>query len=144
MSKHNKDIFITQRPAFMIIGEQIDSPNWNGYTLQINEVDKTASIINLTKGGKVTMLKQEVKALEGFEEIVEKLNEKKAGIEAEKAEAVRIAMEKIDADFAERVERIDKTLAELTVVEEIEVPDEEPVAEEEVAEEVVAEEGLAF
>lgn len=90
------------------------------------------------------MLKQEVKALEGFEEIVEKLNEKKAGIEAEKAEAVRIAMEKIDADFAERVERIDKTLVELTVVEEIEFPDEEPVTEEVVAEEAVERNEIAF
>lgn len=90
------------------------------------------------------MLKQEVKALEGFEEIVEKLNAKKAGVEAEKAEAVRIAMEKIDADFAEVVERIDKTLEGLTRVEEIEVPDEEPVAEEEVAEEAVEGTGIAF
>lgn len=89
------------------------------------------------------MLKKEVKALEGFEYIVEQLNAKKAGIEAEKAEAVRIAMEKIDADFAEVVERIDKTLEGLTRVEEIEVPDEEPVAEE-VAEEAVEETGIAF
>ena len=89
------------------------------------------------------MLKQEVKALEGFEEIVEKLNEKKAGIEAEKAEAVRIAMEKIDADFAEKVERINKSLEGLTVVEEVEIPDEEPVAEE-VAEEVVENNEIAF
>lgn len=143
MSKQDKDAFITQRPAFMIVQEQVDVPKYNGYTLFVDVDNKQASIINLTKGGKVTMLKQEVKALEGFEEIVEKLNEKKAGIEAEKAEAVRIAMEKIDADFAERVERIDKTLAELTVVEEIEVPDEEPVAEE-VAEEAVEGIGIAF
>lgn len=144
MSKQDKDTFITQRPAFMIVKEQVDVPKYNGYTLLVDVDTRQASIINLTKGGKVTMLKQEVKALEGFEEIVEKLNEKKAGIEAEKAEAVRIAMEKIDADFAERVERIDKTLAELTVVEEIEVPDEEPVAEEAVAEEAVEGTGIAF
>lgn len=144
MSKRDKDTFITQRPAFMIVQEQVEVPNYNGYTLLVDVDTRQASIINLTKGGKVTMLKQEVKALEGFEEIVEKLNEKKAGIEAEKAEAVRIAMEKIEADFAERVERIDKTLAELTVVEEIEVPDEEPVAEEVVAEEAVDGTGIAF
>ena len=40
----------TDRPAYMMVADLTEQPNWNGYTLQIDYVDLSASIINLKKG----------------------------------------------------------------------------------------------
>ena len=76
------------------------------------------------------MVKQERVAREGYEEIVEILNNKKANIDAKKEEAVKKAIEEIDEKFAQEVARIETLLEDATEIKEIEVPDEEPVTEE--------------
>ena len=130
MSKEPKGIIITERPAFMIVVDRIEQPNEDGYTLLVDVDKMQASIINLTKGGKDSMVKQERVAREGYEEIVEILNNKKANIDAKKEEAVKKAIEEIDEKFAQEVARIETLLEEATEINEIEVPDEEPVTEE--------------
>lgn len=125
------------RPAFTQMVEE-RQPLINGYTLQINNVDLSASIINLKKGGNKSMLKKVVKALEGFEELYDKTSEMKANLEVEKEEAIKVAVAEVEERYAEKSAKIDEVFAQVSVTEEIEVPDEEevvePVAEENVAE----------
>lgn len=146
MSKESKGIIITERPAFMIVVDRIEQPFEDGYTLLVDVDKMQASIINLTKGGKDSMVKQEVVALEGYEDIVAQLYAKRDNLEADKQDAIERAKAEVEAKYAEIFERIDNSIRALTVVNEIEVPDEEPVAEEEVAvaEEVVENNGIAF
>ena len=80
------------------------------------------------------MTKIIVKALEGFEKIFDELNEMKMNIEADKQTAYEEAMLKIDEEFAEKLDRIDRSLEVVSTTEEIEVPDEEEVVVEETAE----------
>ena len=138
MSKEPKGIIITERPAFMIVVDRIEQPTEDGYTLLVDVDKMQASIINLTKGGRNSMVKEEVVALEGYEEIVAQLYDKKENIEADKQDAIERAKVEVEAKYAEIFERIDNSIRALTVVNEIEVPDEESVAEE-VAEEVTEE-----
>ena len=130
----------------MIVVDRIEQPFEDGYTLLVDVDKMQASIINLTKGGKDSMVKQEVVALEGYEDIVAQLYAKKDNIEADKQDAIERAKSEVEAKYAEIFERIDNSIRALTVVNEIEVPDEEPVAEEEVAvaEQVVENNGIAF
>lgn len=145
MSKEPKGIIITERPAFTIVVDRIEQPFEEGYTLLVDVDKMQASIINLTKGGKDSMVKQEVVALEGYEDIVAQLYAKKDNLEADKQDAIERAKSEVEAKYAEIFERIDNSIRALTVVNEIEVPDEEPVAEEvAVAEEVVENNGIAF
>lgn len=84
------------------------------------------------------MLKTVVKALEGFETLYEQVSEMKANIEADKEEAIKIAVADVEAKFAEKSTKIDELLAKVSETEEIEVPDEESVEVVEEATEVEA------
>lgn len=143
-------MYIEDRPAFVQIVEEPTSPIINGYTLQIDIVDRSASIIILEKGGNKSMLKTVVKALEGFERQFDELTEMKANLEAEKEEAKQIAIAEVEKKFEEKSQRIDKVLETVSVTEEIEVPDEEEIVEDsETVENVenvedVAENGISF
>lgn len=125
------------RPAFTQMVEE-RQPIIDGYTLQVNNVDLSASIINLKKGGNKSMLKKVVKALEGFEELYDKVSEMKANLEVEKEEAIKVAVAEVEERYAEKSAKIDEVFAQVSETEEIEVPDEEEVVEP-VAEEVVTE-----
>ena len=139
------------RPAFVQIVEEPTPPIINGYTLQIDIVDRSASIIILKKGGNKSMLKTVVKALEGFERQFDELTEMKANLEHEKEVAKEIAIAEVERKFEEKSQRIDKVLETVSVTEKVEVPDEVEVVEDteadeedvEVSEEV-AENGIAF
>lgn len=140
-------MYIEDRPAFVQIVEEPASPIINGYTLQIDIVDRSASIIILEKGGNKSMLKPVVKALEGFERQFDELTEMKANLEAEKEEAKQIAIAEVEKKFEEKSQRIDKVLETVSVTEKIEVPDEEEIVEDsETVENVedVAENGISF
>lgn len=140
-------MYIEDRPAFVQIVEEPTSPIINGYTLQIDIVDRSASIIILEKGGNKSMLKTVVKALEDFERQFNELTEMKANLELEKEEAIKIAIAEVEAKFEEKSQRIDKVLETVSVTEEIEVPDEEEIVEDsETVENVenVAENGISF
>lgn len=127
--RHYGYVDIPDRPVFMKMVEETKQPTFNGYTLQVNLVDRCASIINLTKGGRQSMIKTVVKALEGFEKQFDELNEMKANLELEKEEAIKVAIAEVEAKFATKSQRIDMVLETVSVTEEIEVEDE--VAEEE-------------
>lgn len=79
------------------------------------------------------MLKKVVKALEGFEELYDKVSEMKANLEVEKEEAIKVAVAEVEERYAEKSAKIDEVFAQVSETEEVEEPDEE-VAEE-VAEE---------
>ena len=86
------------------------------------------------------MIKTVVKALEGFEKQFDDLTEMKANLEADKAEAIKVAIAEVEARFVTKSERIDKVLETVSETEEIEVPDEEVVTTDVVYDgEVVAE-----
>lgn len=94
------------------------------YILQIDFKNQVVSIINLKKGGKDFMVKTVVKALEGFEDIFELIRAKQERLGFEKDEAIKVAIAEVDARFAADADRLDKALADVSVTEEIEVPDE--------------------
>ena len=71
------------------------------------------------------MIKIEVKPLEGFENIFDELNAKKASLEADKEIAIQEAIAAVEVRFAENAERIDKAIESISISEEVEVPDEE-------------------
>ena len=141
-------MYIEDRPAFVQIVEEPTPPIINGYTLRIDFVDLSASIINLKKGGNKSMVKTVVKALEGFEKLYDEVSEMKENLEAEKDEAIKIAVAEVEERYAEKSAKIDELFAKVSVTEEVEVPDE--VAEdvevtEEVAEETkIDENGISF
>ena len=128
---------IPERPAFMKLVDIVQQDYNEGYTFQLDPENPPASIINLNKRRRVSMIKVEVKALEGFENIFDELNAKKANLEAEKEVAKQEALAQVEARFAENAERIDRAIETISVTEEIEVPDEELT--EEVSEEVAPE-----
>lgn len=133
----NDFVFIKDdRPAFMMMVEDSPLPNMNGYTLNLDIKSESLSIIKLKKGGNKFMVEKIVKAKVGFEEIFAKINEMKANLEAEKEEAIKLAIAKVEEVYAGKSADIDNVLAGVSVVEEIEVPE---VTEEVVAEEVVEE-----
>lgn len=142
-------VFPEDRPAFTQMVENEVQPTINGYTLQIDLVDRSASIINLKKGGNQSMLKPVVKALEGFEKQFDELVEMKANLEREKEMAKEIALAEVEKKFEEKAQRIDKVLETVSETKEIEVPDEEVTEEAETVEdtetaEEVKENGIAF
>ncbi len=85
------------------------------------------------------MLKKVVKALEGFEELFDKISEMKANLEAEKEEAIKVAVAEVEERYAKKSAKIDEFFAGVSETEEIEVPDEEEVVEPVAEEEVVTE-----
>lgn len=85
------------------------------------------------------MLKKVVKALEGFEELYDKVSEMKANLEVEKEEAIKVAVAEVEERYAEKSAKIDEVFAQVSETEEIKVPDEEEVVEPVAEEEVVTE-----
>lgn len=132
-------MYIKDRPAFVQIVEEPTSPIINGYTLQIDIVDRSASIIILEKGGNKSMLKTVERVKAGWEEIYEKV------IALEKD-----TEEKIRQQMAKELESIRVMKSECIELVEIEVPDEVDVAEDSEtvenaeASEEVTENGIAF
>lgn len=118
-------ISLAERPAFMKIVDLEQQEICDGYILQIDIQNNSASIIKLKKGGKVSMKKTIVKALEGFEKQFDDLNEMKANIQNEIEIAKADAIAEVEARFAVKVQRIDKVLEDVSVTEEIEVAEEE-------------------
>lgn len=144
MIKHYYCVDIPDRPVFMKMVEETKQPTFNGYTLQLDIADRSASIINLTKGGEHSMLKTVVKALEGFEKQFDDLNEMKANLDIEIEEAKKVAIAEVEARFEVKSQRIDNALKAVSETVEIEVEDEieDEVKTEDAVEEtpVVAEE----
>ena len=128
---------IPERPAFMKLVENRQQEYNEGYTLQLDPENPPASIINLNKRRRVSMIKTEVKALEGFENIFDELMAKKTSLDAEKEVAIQEAIAQVEERFVETAGRIDRAIEQVSVTEEIEVPDEELT--EEVSEEVAPE-----
>lgn len=112
-------MYIEDRPAFVQIVEEPTSPIINGYTLQIDIVDRSASIIIQKKGGKNIMIKTVEKVKEGYEEIYEKVIAFEEHLE-----------EKIRQQMAEDLEAVKRMKADCVETVEIEVPDEEETTEE--------------
>lgn len=119
---------LNDRPPFTKMVEIDEQPIINGYTLQVDVDNQQASIINLKKGGRSSMIKTEVKALEGFEKMYDELNEMKANLDAQKAHDIEIAVAQVEEKYAEKSAKIDEILAGVSVTVEVEVEDE--VAEE--------------
>lgn len=70
------------------------------------------------------MIKTVVKALEGFEELFDKVNLMKANLEEEKQAAINKAIAEVEVQFVEKAQRIEKALESVSTTEEVEVPDE--------------------
>lgn len=141
---HRNSIISSERPAFVKIVDRDLTIDIDGYILDIENIDQYPSIINSKKGGKNSMLKTIVKALEGFEKYFNELTDMKAHLETERDAAVEDVKsvlagieEKhgitIDTDsiitsvedkFAVKAERIENALNSVSETEEIEVPDE--------------------
>lgn len=129
-------MYIEDRPAFVQIVDEPTLPTMDGYTLQIDIVDRSASIIILEKGGNKSMLKTVERVKAGWEEIYEKV------IALEKD-----TEEKIRQQMAKELESIKVMKSECVELVEIEVPDEVDVAEDSEAvenAEDVAENGISF
>lgn len=112
-----KTSFITlqERPAFMQIVELDQQAEiYDGYTLRIDFEHLSASIINLKKGGKHSMIKSVEQVKQGYEKIYEDIVEYEQNLE----ERVRQQM----ADDFNRVKAIKEQCVEIV---EVEVPDEE-------------------
>lgn len=109
-------LYINERPAYMQIvnNEQNCVRLNNGYTLQIDFEHLSASIINLKKGGKHSMIKSVKQVKQGYEKIYEDIVEYEQNLE----ERVRQQM----ADDFNRVKAIKEQCVEIV---EVEVPDEE-------------------
>lgn len=132
-------MYIEDRPAFVQIVEEPTSPIINGYTLQIDIVDRSASIIILEKGGNKSMLKTVEQVKPGWEKIYEDVLEFERNLE-----------ERIRQQMAEELEAVKRMKADCVKLVEIEVPDEVDVAEDSEtvenaeASEEVTESGIAF
>lgn len=124
MIKHYYCVDIPDRPVFMKMVEETEQPTFNGYTLQLDIADRSASIINLTKGGEHSMLKTVVKADDGLEDLFDKISEMKANLEIEKQEAIKVAIAEVEAKYAELSAKYERLFAEVSKTVEIEVEDE--------------------
>jgi hypothetical protein len=122
-------ISLPERPAFMKIVDCVQQEINNGYILRIDEENHSANIIILKKGGSESMFKTEVKALEGFENIFNELQTKKANLEEEKAAAIAVAVAEVEEKFKENSERIDKAIETISETIEIEIPDQSEACE---------------
>lgn len=129
-------MYIEDRPAFVQIVDEPASPIINGYTLQIDIVDHSASIIILEKGGNKSMVKTVERVKAGWEKIYEDVIAFEKEVE-----------DKIRQQMAKELESIKSMKAECIETVEVEVPDEVDVAEDSEAvenAEDVAENGISF
>ena len=81
------------------------------------------------------MIKEVVRPVKGFEAIYAELESMREHLEADKEIAKAEALAKVDNDFAERESKIADAIGVVSVVEEVEVPEENE------AEDGIAEEG---
>lgn len=102
------------RPAFVRIIEHEQEYNMDGYTLQIDYDNLSASIIISKKGGTGSMLKTVEKVKAGYEQIYNDVLAYEQSLE-----------EKIRQQMAEDLERVKTLKAQCVETVEIEVPDEE-------------------
>lgn len=120
------NINMLDRPAFVRIIEHEQEYNMDGYTLQIDYDNLSASIIISKKGGIGSMLKTVEKVKEGYEQIYNDVIEYEQHLE-----------EKIRQQMAEDIERVKVLKAQCVETVEVEVPDEEETTEEVTVEENV-------
>lgn len=117
---------IIERPAFMQIIDIDQEKIYDGYTLQIDYDNLSASIIIQKKGGKNTMIKTVEKVKEGYEQIYNDVLDYEQHLE-----------EKIRQQMADDLERVKVLKAQCVETVEVEVPDEEKTTEEVTVEENV-------
>lgn len=117
---------IIERPAFIQIIDVDQEKIYDGYTLQIDYDNLSASIIIQKKGGKNTMIKTVEKVKEGYEQIYNDVIDYEQHLE-----------EKIRQQMADDLERVKVLKAQCVETVEIEVPDEEETTEEVTVEENV-------
>lgn len=117
---------IIERPAFMQIIDIDQEKIYDGYTLQIDYDNLSASIIIQKKGGKNTMIKTVEKVKEGYEQIYNDVLDYEQHLE-----------EKIRQQMADDLERVKVLKAQCVETVEVEVPDEEETTEEVTVEENV-------
>lgn len=110
----------TDRLAFERVVADIE--NEFGYIL--DESEGCPSVIITKKGGRGSMIKTILEARAGYEDIFEALNAKKVNFEENKQKAIEEAIAKVEAQFAEEKDRIDRALEVVAVSVEIEVEDE--------------------
>lgn len=110
---------IIERPAFMQIIDVDQEQIYDGYTLQIDYDNLSASIIIQKKGGKNIMVKTVEKVKEGYEQIYNDVIAYEQHLE-----------EKIRQQMADDLERVKVLKAQCVETVEIEVPDEEETTEE--------------
>lgn len=142
--KHKDYSKLEERPAFISIIDYDTTTIINGYTLMLDVDSLTLSIINFKKGGSKNMIKTILKAKKGWEELYDKVMAKKENHEASKNEAIEdikntldllaekyeIAIDvndilaKVEEKFVTDAREIEKVLEQVSVVEEIEIPDE--------------------
>ena len=117
---------IIERPAFMQIIDIDQEKIYDGYILQIDYDNLSASIIIQKKGGKNTMVKTVEKVKEGYEQIYNDVLDYEQHLE-----------EKIRQQMADDLERVKVLKAQCVETVEVEVPDEEETTEEVTVEENV-------
>lgn len=117
---------IIERPAFMQIIDIDQEKIYDGYILQIDYDNLSASIIIQKKGGKNTMIKTVEKVKEGYEQIYNDVLDYEQHLE-----------EKIRQQMADDLERVKVLKAQCVETVEVEVPDEEGTTEEVTVEENV-------
>lgn len=117
---------IIERPAFMQIIDVDQEQIYDGYILQIDYDNLSASIIIQKKGGENTMIKIVEKVKESYEQIYNDVLDYEQHLE-----------EKIRQQMADDLERVKVLKAQCVETVEVEVPDEEETTEEVTVEENV-------
>lgn len=125
-----KKLFINERPAYTQSVKFENQQTFNGYTLQIDFNNQSASIIIQQKGGYKNMAEEtiltETKIIrvadKGLEDVYEVLVNRKANLENAKQEEIDKAIAEITERFAEDAEKIENCIKEVSHEEEVEVP----------------------
>lgn len=117
--KQYKVVETTERPPFVrFINYDGTIVNVDGYTLQIDINNLSASIINLKKRGNMSMVKTVEQVRQGYEKIYEDVVEYEKNLE-----------ERVRQQMANDLERVKAMKQQCLEIVEVEVPDEEIVAE---------------
>ena len=117
--KQYKVVKTTERPPFVrFINYDGTIVNVDGYTLQIDINNLSASIINLKKRGNMSMVKTVEQVRQGYEKIYEDVVEYEKNLE-----------ERVSQQMASDLERVKAMKQQCLEIVEVEVPDEEIVAE---------------
>lgn len=135
-------IYLDDRPAFVQMVD-IKQPNFNGYTLQIDYDNLSASIINLKKEGnamnekeiKYTILADDGENIEFEKAIVERKNSSRSQVSAyrERIDAIKAHI----VEENEEIARLEAEIAELEKV--VAIADEKKAQENQVVVEEVVE-----